>query len=205
VPFTAAQRKGFDFAVLQVGVDGPDGNRAGDLYPVQCLSLARVHRNDPLYLIGHPLGEPRTVHDNTFVFFPFQVSELEFAELEMAVRSEFLDAEDELERLQEFRDSYQQTTMAGMPMFQNFSLRWQQQPTIGVDSDTFHGNSGSPAYSRKTHKIVGILFDGEEDLDEPWNVGWRAHEAVLPINVVVERLDEVHPGWRDWDGVCIDG
>jgi hypothetical protein len=201
---TSAQRRNYDFAVLEVGVDTPDGNHAGDLYPVQCLSLSRVKRDDPLYLIGHPLGDPRTVHDNTFVYFPFRVTELEFTELEMAVRSEFLGSDDELMRLGEFRDSYQQRNLGGQTVYENFSLRWQLQPTIGVDSDTFHGNSGSPTYSRKTHRVVGILFDGEDDLDNPWQVGWRAHEAVLPIEAVVDRLDAVHPQWRNWQGVCID-
>jgi V8-like Glu-specific endopeptidase len=204
LPMTSAQRRNYDFAVLEVGVDTPDGNHAGDLYPVQCLSLSRVKRDDPLYLIGHPLGDPRTVHDNTFVYFPFRVTELEFTELEMAVRSEFLGSDDELMRLGEFRDSYQQRNLGGQTVYENFSLRWQLQPTIGVDSDTFHGNSGSPTYSRKTHRVVGILFDGEDDLDNPWQVGWRAHEAVLPIEAVVDRLDAVHPQWRNWQGVCID-
>lgn len=201
VPMTTAERK-WDFTVLEVGTDS-DGNHAGDLYPVQCLSLFRVQRDDPLYLVGHPLGEPRTVHDNTFVFFPFRVTGLEFTELEIAVRAEFLGADDELERLAEFRQSYRERSENGQPVFENFSLRWGRQPTIGVDSDTFHGNSGSPAYSRNTHLVVGILFDGEDDLDDPWDVGWRAHEAVLPIGVVVDRLDNVHPQWRDWDGVCV--
>lgn len=203
VTFTNAQRKGYDFAILKLDTDKPDNNVAGDLYPVQCIGLSRVRRNDPLYLIGHPLGEPRTVHDNTFVYFPFRVTQEEFTELEMAVRSEFLGADDELARLEEFRSSYQRRDEGGVPVYENFSRRWDLQPTIGVDSDTFHGNSGSPAYSRKSHNVVGILFDGEDDLDEPWNVGWRAHEAVLPIEVVVERLDDIHPEWRNWEGVCI--
>ena len=204
LPFTTADRNGWDFAVLKLGDDGSDGNRAGDLYPVQCLSLSRVRRNDPLYLIGHPLGAPRTVHDKAFVYFPFRITEIEFFELEMSVRSEFLDADDEAERLEEFRKSYRKRVENGMAVYENFSERWRSQPTIGVDSDTFHGNSGSPAYSRKTHNVVGILFDGEDDLNEPWKVGWRSHEAILPIEMVVARLDDVHPEWRMWEGVCID-
>jgi V8-like Glu-specific endopeptidase len=201
---TSAQRHNFDFAVLETGVDAPDGNHAGDLYPVQCISLSRVKRDDPLYLIGYPLGNPRTVHDNTYVYFPFRVTEFELTELEMAVRSEFLGSDDEMERIEEFRNSYQERDAGGQPVYENFSLRWRRQPTIGIDSDTFHGNSGSPAYSRKTHRVIGILFDGEDDMDDPWQVGWRAHEAVLPIEVVVDTLDSVHPEWRDWQGVCLD-
>jgi len=204
LPMTPAQRRYWDFAILEVGVDDPDGNHAGDLYPVQCLSASRVRRDDPLYLIGHPRGDPRTVHDNTFVYFPFRVTELEFTELEIAVRAEFLGTDDEPKRLQEFRGSYQARSAGGQQVFENFSRRWSGQPTIGVDSDTFHGNSGSPTYSRKTHRVVGILFAGEDDRDDPWEVGWRAHEAVLPIEVVVDRLDEVHSGWREWQGVCVD-
>lgn len=200
-PFSV-ERDGLDFSVLRVAADAED-RLPGDIYPIQCLSTARVRRDDPLYLVGHPLGQSRTVHDNTFVYFPFRVSELEFSELEMLVLVEFLDAEDNVQGLEEFRGSYRKLSEAGFVHYANFSVRWNGQPTIGVDSDTFHGNSGSPAFSRRTHRVVGILFDGQEDLESEWQVGWRAHEAVLPISEVIARLDTNDVNWRSEAGVCI--
>lgn len=200
-PF-ALERGAMDFSVLRIAADG-EGRLPGDLYPVQCLSTARARRDDPLYLVGHPLGQARTVHDNTFVYFPFRVNELEFGELEMLVLTEFLDAADDTARVEEFRNSYRRFEQDGFVHYDNYSMRWDGQPTIGVDSDTFHGNSGSPVFSRRTHRVVGILFDGEEDLDTEWQVGWRAHEAVLPITQVISQLDKNDGSWRNEAGVCI--
>lgn len=201
-PAFSLPRESLDFAVLRIAPDS-DGRHPGDIYPAQCMTTARVQRDDPLYLIGHPLGTERTVHDNTFVYFPFRVKDLEFTELEMAVRAEFLGSSDEAERLEEFRASYKRRENAGVVQYVNYSARWGGQPTIGVDSDTFHGNSGSPAFNRKTHLVVGILFDGEEDRDMEWDVGWRAHEAVLPISEIIARLDTNDSSWRSQPGVCI--
>ena len=86
-----------DFVLLELGAN-TDGALPGAAYPVQCLSQAPVRRDEPLYVVGYPLGEPRTVHDNTFVYFPFRLSEDEYVELKLLVSAEFdsLQAEDAL-------------------------------------------------------------------------------------------------------------
>jgi hypothetical protein len=175
---------------------------------VQCLSTARVLRDEPLYVVGYPLGEPRTVHDNTFVYFPFRLSEDEYIELKLLVSAEFdsIAAEEQSYRegkLKEFVDSYQRREDGDAPYYEYISVRFGQQPTIGVDSDTYRGNSGSPVYHRRSHAVVGLLFDGQEDLSQPWAPGWRSHEAVLPIAKVIERLDAAAPEWRSDPRVCV--
>jgi len=201
------ERGDLDFVLLELGANAT-GVLPGAAYPPQCLSLAQVKRDDPLYVIGYPLGEPRTVHDNSFVYFPFRVTPDEYIAMKLLVSAEFdsIEAEDLSYRegkLKEFVDSYQLREGDGAPYYEYISVRFDQQPTIGADSDTYRGNSGSPVYHRRSHAVIGLLFDGQEDLSEPWAAGWRAHEAVLPITKVVERLDIAAPAWREDPRVCV--
>ena len=201
------ERGGLDFVLLELGAN-EQGVLPGAAYPVQCLSTAPVTRDEPLYVVGYPLGEPRAVHDNTFVYFPFRLDEDGYTELKMLVSAEFdsIEAEEQSYRdgkLKEFIESYQRRDDAGTPYYEYISVRFGGQPTIGVDSDTYRGNSGSPVFHRRSHAVVGLLFDGQEDLSQPWIAGWRSHEAVLPIAEVLERLDAVAPEWRSDPGVCV--
>ena len=201
------ERGNLDFVLLELGTNA-DGVPPGKTYPVQCLSMTRVKRDDPLYVIGYPLGEPRTVHDNSFVYFPFRVTPDEYISMKLLVSAEFesIEAEDQSYRegkLKEFVDSYQLREGAGDPYYEYISVRFDRQPTIGADSDTYRGNSGSPVYHRRSHAVIGLLFDGQEDLSEPWAAGWRAHKAVLPIVKVIEQLDIAAPAWRAAPGVCV--
>jgi len=208
IRFTDEDARGkLDFALLELGANA-DGALPGAQYPVQCLSQAPVRRDEPLYVVGYPLGEPRTVHDNTFVYFPFRLSGDEYVELKLLVRAEFdsLEAEELSYRegkLKEFTDSYRLREDGDEPYYEYISVRFGEQPTIGVDSDTYRGNSGSPVYHRRSHAVVGLLFDGQEDLSQPWAPGWRSHEAVLPIAEIVERLDAAEPAWRSDPRVCV--
>jgi hypothetical protein len=193
-----------DFALLRLKPD-PDGKYAGDIYSPQCLSLQRIQRDDAIYVIGHPLGGHRSVHDNGWVHFPFQVNQHGLTALEMHVRAELLDSPDQpAARLQEFRDSYVRRIDPELgEVWENFSVRWNRQPTLAAEVDTFHGNSGGPAYDRKLHRVVGLLFDGEPDLEKPWKPGWSRHEAILPIEPIVTQINNEKPGWQKAEGVCV--
>jgi V8-like Glu-specific endopeptidase len=201
------ERGHLDFVLLELGADAA-GDLPGEHYPVQCLSPLQVRRDDPLYVVGYPLGEPRTIHDNTFVYFPFRLDEDGYIDLKLLVSAEFDSIEDEDRsyregKLKEFVDSYQLREHDGAPFYEYISVRFGRQPTIGVDSDTYRGNSGSPVYHRRTHAVIGLLFDGQEDLSRPWAPGWRSHEAVLPITRIIERLDAAAAGWRADPKVCV--
>lgn len=205
---TEEARGKLDFVLLELGVD-ESGKLPGDHYSSQCLSLKHVARDDALYVIGHPLGGPRTVHDNAFVYFPFRVSPEQLIELEILVRSEFDTFEAETEsfregKLKEFKESYREVNEEDATWYEYFSSRFGDQPTIGADCDTYRGNSGSPVYDRHSHLIVGLLFDGQDDLGEPWRPGWRAHEAILPMTLVVSQIRTALPEWSAAeDGVCL--
>lgn len=184
-----------DYALIKLGVNAK-GASAGAGWQRQCFSLARQRRDDPLYVVGHPEGGPRVVADNGFVKFPFQATEIEFAELQMLVEAELETDADRTKRLAEFRTSYRKRDTASGTMYENYSVRWHGYPVIGADTDTFRGNSGSPVYSRRDHYIIGILIEGEPDVSRPWAVGWNRHEAILPIGKVVEDLAGK---WTDWE------
>ena len=197
-----AQRAGLDFMLLRLDPND-EGELPGSVYTPACLSPRRVQPYDPVYLIGHPLGEPRTVHDNAYVLFPFRITQDEFFELELSVRDEFKGAEDEQEKLESFQNSYRQKTFNNQTVYENFSIRFGGKPTIGADFDSYHGNSGSPAFNRRSHQVIGLLYDGEEDVSQPLRPGWRAHEAIIPITVIMERLDLAREAWRQSPGVCV--
>jgi secreted trypsin-like serine protease len=193
-----------DFVLLKLGKNAQQ-LLAGETYPVQCLSSRRVLRDDALYIIGHPAGQPRVVHDNAFVYFPFQVvTRQEFTRLQMIINVEFADDPQKEARLAEFTKSYRERRLGnGDPVYENFSRLYEGQPTIGTDADTFEGDSGSPAYSRNTHWVIGMLFAGKADVPRPYTPGWKSHEAILPATVIIEKLDKALPDWRASPKVCV--
>lgn len=191
-----------DFALLRLG-KGTEGKFAGEKWSVQCLSGTDVERDDPLYVIGFPEGEPRVVADNAFVYFPFRVSEFDYNRLLLSVEAEFQEASDRSQRLEEFRTSYRKTKFRGEQIYEYFALKWGGQPTFGADSDTYHGNSGSPVYKKRSHRLVGLLIAGASDVRVSVTPGWRTHEAILPISKIIEQLDNMWPKWRSEPQVCV--
>lgn len=195
-----------DFSILELGPDAA-GSQPGDVYPSQCIARSEPKHKEAIYVVGFPLGEPRVVHDNTHVYFPFRINEDEYFRLEISVREEFRPGAEEDQayadgKIREFMDSYRQVLISGTPMFEYYSQRFGRQPTMGVDSDTYAGNSGSPAFHRRTHAVVGLLFDGHQASNQPWAPGWRMHEAVLPASKIVEAITSQDPTWISAQGIC---
>jgi V8-like Glu-specific endopeptidase len=193
-----------DFAILKVEPNSQQ-KLPGDRVSAKCLSTKRVRRGDPLYVVGHPLGQPRAVHDNAFVQFPFRVTQLERSELELIVQSEQAQGEP-LHLMEEFQRSYRCcASAANVQLYENYSFRWGRQPTIGADADTYHGDSGSPVFNRRNHKLVGILFAGADDIQVARTVGWQSHEAILPASCIVSSLEaQLGPDWAVQQGMCVD-
>ena len=191
-----------DFALVRVGQNST-GKPPGDTHPPQCLSPRQVRRDDPLYVIGHPRGDFRVVHDNAFVYFPFQVNRFDFTRLKLMVDAELSSDPRRQTELERFERSYRGRKDAnGNELFEHYSEKWGRQPTIGANSDTYHGNSGSPVYGRRTHQVVGIFTEGEPDVDAPFTAGWRRHEAMIPTSEITRQLDRMMPEWRKEPGVC---
>lgn len=173
----------FDYVVLELAQEVPP---FGGTTVVQCLSEARLRRDQPIYVVGHPAGSPRTIHDNAWVLFPFATTGAGLAELLMLVEAEFRESKDRERWIQQFRDSYRPD--ASGELFLNFSRRFGRQPIVAAEADTFHGNSGAPVFDRMTHSVVGIVVAGEEDSPDPWQPGWRRHEAIIPASQIIADL-----------------
>lgn len=180
-----------DYALLRLSQT--DGRDAGQTFTARCLSRERVRYDQALYVVGHPLGAERTVHDNGWAIFPFLVTREEFGRLLMLVETEFKDSPDHNAAIANFRESYVKSTDGGQELYRNFSARWNFQPTIGVEIDTFHGNSGGPVFGRIDQNVVGIVIDGEPDDAGPWVPGWRRHEAVLPASEILADIEAQRP------------
>ena len=190
-----------DFALLEIGKDR-EGKLLSELgiHSQAAISTANVRREDPIYVVGHPQGRPRMVHDNAFVLFPFRLrSEKDLIKLRMLTCGENmhkLPKEEIDEILKQIEDSYRKRVISPQKtIYENYSVK-HGNPAIGADCDTFHGNSGSAAYHRKTNAVIGILYAGEKDQNQAYTAGWRRHEAILPIVKIVEQLDAKLPGWR---------
>lgn len=61
-------------------------------------------------------------------------------------------------------------------------------PTMGFDSNTGPGSSGSPVISTVDHQVVGVFFAGaaNPNVNEPYS--FERHEAAIPSPLVLEWL-----------------
>ncbi len=222
----------FDFTILELGL--LKGRSPGHTRPIQPLDERPVGLGDPLYVVGHPGGRPREVADNAFVLFPHVASLRQIGAMSAAVRKElalYRDAwiQERLSRIpnelrgvekiaakvkeevrkecdelfSDFRSSYVENPKKP-GVYVHRSKRWGGRLSIGADSDTNLGNSGSPVYSKRGHRIVGILLEGAPDNVRPLVPGWVFHERILPIEVVIRKLRAVYPNMTD-RGVIIVG
>lgn len=198
-----------EFALLQLKPFVEEGKppcEAGDMYPPATLARAAEQdlRDDAIYVIGHPDGKPRTVHDNSFVLFPFRVKPNQFADLQLIVENESK-LDEPGNWLKEFLDSYLPPDPQDK-VREQYSVRWGKLPVLAADCDTYHGNSGSGAWNRTTNRVIGLLFAGEPDQeqgDATYQPGWRRHEAILPVREIIRQLDQKMPDWKATYGVKV--
>jgi hypothetical protein len=199
-----------DFALLKIIPNG-NGKSAGDLFPIQCLGTYNLHREHPLYVVGHPLGNPRTIHDNAWVLFPYELPQSndctgEYWQIKMGVEIELRNDESRDSYMQLFENSYIPTkNELGHTVYYQFdqTRAGNGQPSIGTDSDTYHGNSGSATYDKQTHFAVGIFRGGQPD-SSTYNAGWRRHESVVPMRPIVEQITrQLGKNWEKRLDVCI--
>ncbi len=177
-----------DFALLRLGRDR-GGKAASDTRAAAQLTLREPRWGDPVYAVGHPEAGALLVHDNAYVRFPWRLGADEFLRLKMLVLHEVDEAPARLRKplLDEFKNSYRRAPKEGP--YEYFSERFQLHPAIGVDTATYHGDSGGPLFDRHTGRLVGIIFAGRRETDPPNQPGWRFHEVAVPVSVIVAALD----------------
>lgn len=193
IPFSSVEYSptdpSLDFALLRVEGHGVI------VQDPPCISSDRVRLRELLYIVGHPQQRPLTVHDFAEVLFPYEVQSGELNQILLDQQAN--NAKEEV--LSSIKSSYVATEGGN---FANRSQVWGGQPTIGILADTFRGNSGSPVFSRNTHRLVGIFVRGQPDYSEPWTASWLRHEAVLPAAEIIKDL-RAHTSLLGGDVVCV--
>ena len=213
-----------DFAILEfnpINIGGnplpaEPGKEIGLPIP---LYASTYQRDTPIFLVGHPLSSPRMVHDNSWVKFPYLVSEREWKDLLCQVNAEFVGVGGgaAAEQADKFLRSYRKTEIGGGRFKYRYVARRDSVDVdaIGVESDTFKGDSGAPAMLRDTGEIIGILTRGEPDQEivkaeerlrtksGAYLSGWKHHEILLPSTVIIELMTRSHPTWITDYGVKV--
>lgn len=196
-----------DFALVEIGPHVAPGQQprtcAQMNYVPLPLTSVQSFRDDKVYVIGHPKGFYRTIHDNAKILFPYLLSERRKTALDADVESKIPDyvaqvetdvskrREKELLELDDYRGSFKK-----VPEGYKYVNRGLG-PAIGVDTDTFPGDSGAPALLRRgagtADGVIGVFIGG---LSESVNVAsWQYHEVILPIREVITQLNEQLPNW----------
>ena len=194
-----------DYALILLKPNS-ENKGAHELHTPAKLTTVEVVLDDPIYVIGHPLGRPRTVHDNAFVLFPYKVNEDGMKLLRATVCAETEGQPDRHTMLTAFMESYKPDGDGG---FRFLSRRWDEHPAVGADCDTSSGDSGSPVFLRRTGRMCGILFRGQPDnemfTNTPYRPGWRRHEEILPMGEILSDVAaQLGENWATTYGVDIE-
>lgn len=137
---------------------------------------------DPVYVVGHPFGGYKQVADNAFVRFPSRFS----GESHQGTRTTVVGT-----RALDWYDRFYQPCGPGMWCYFTPPDRWgavgttPNIPTLGFDSNTGPGSSGSPVLFVSDNKVAGLYFGGAGDYSS--NGGWsfERHEGAIPSSAIV--------------------
>ncbi len=189
-----------DFTLLQVGLgeNTPEKDRI-PILPLDTRNSAKLKRS--VYVIGFPKGQGMMVADASHVLVPHVLSEGEYAAIELSFNGELAEARTqsgslgdafENDLIARFVNSFTKDTVGGqnVRLFHSAMLASPSIPAIAIDSNTFHGNSGSPVFERKTSTVVALFSRGWPDDPWPVKVGLQKHEEAIPIGVILRA-------WRD--------
>jgi Trypsin-like peptidase domain len=164
-----------------------------------CLRGSPPSRNDPVYVVGYPRGEPVMVHDSARVYLPHRVLDGElFFQLRLDVDADLIESPERAAFLRQFDESYETVKEANDITYRYFyHVKDGNQPRMGIIADTFRGNSGGPVYDRERGQcVVGTLIAGADDTGMRLTASWKHHERVLPISAVLEDAERHAPGIR---------
>jgi len=201
---TALRDSTLDYVLVEIGLD-PDGKDCATYkYRRLPLTTAACHIDDSVYVIGHPRGGLRTIHDNARIHFPFRLAGLRKAGLDARVRAEieafvndkYGSGPQRDRMLEELYQDYQESFVKDGPDFRY--VHELRGPAIGIDSDTYGGDSGAPTLLRRGSGravgLIGILVGGAAQ--SVARATWLTHEVVLPITEVISQLNTQVANWQ---------
>lgn len=177
-----------------------------------CLVTFTLQREEEIYVVGHPQSRARAVADSGKVLFPYRVDESALGlltkrvleQLHAAAVAEGAESDRLLDLYRRWTESYVETPKGSGTYIHN-SAKFGGQPTLGIQSNTFGGNSGGPVFSKLYNHMVGLFRGGAFDFQRELVPGWEFHEAALPIERVILDLNDQVPGWQEQYKVCAWG
>ena len=199
--------KPLDFALVKIGPSTKPvaAKRCADwgFRPIP-LTKNPCRMDEQVYVMGHPKGNTRTIHDNGRIVFPYLLSRSAKTELDIRVNKEIKDAvdkappDDRARTKTDLEKIYSESFKLIDNRYRYVSLVYG--PAMGIDSDTFNGDSGAPVGLRRgvgdAAGIVGVFIAGSPDNERFESATWRLHEIVLPVTEIIAQLDIKRPGWR---------
>jgi V8-like Glu-specific endopeptidase len=184
-----------DFALLELKT--PVNNRQ-----ISSLTSSPVTLDTAIYVIGCPKGDYEVVHDSCHVLFPYELVKIDYDKVKLRIQASLIgktpDSTATTEKV--FKYSYEKVTLENKKEIYRYYLHshGQHMPVMGADCDTFHGDSGGPAFLRTGSVCCGILIEGESD-DSVYTVAtFTHHEKLLPMRVINERLSDPKVGLKGW-------
>ena len=145
------------------------------------LATRETSLNEGVYVVGHPFSGPKQVVDNAFVRYPYRLSSSARAGLRQ------LSTEPgERALFDRFYEPCEQNSWC----YRSSPARWGAAgdapsiPTVGFDSNTAPGNSGSPVLSVADHTVVGVFFGGARDYAVQGRWSFTRHEAAIPAAAI---------------------
>lgn len=189
-----------DYALLEFDPDPQDPDKA-DRQPMK-LTRQRPSLDAAVFALGHPNGGALEVHDFSRVVMPFMLKETDRDGFLIRIHADLLRqnilsnsnlATEDVAR-SEFEHRYK--LESPFYIYRNPYLQ-SNAPVFGVDTDTFHGDSGCPIILRKSGHLCGILIEGEPDKAHYHSSTILAHERCVPMGVIIDQLDQKLPGWVD--------
>lgn len=197
-----------DYVVLEVGA----GNKTPAEDGLSIITLDAedaAQKDNAVYAIGFPGGHDMMVADASHVLIPYLVSNEGFEDLTNDFNGQYAEAYDAeskqyadrpgtaerlaQERMRRFKASFIPQSVGGQAAWRFESIFLDDTaplPAIGIDTDTFRGNSGSPVLERKHSTVVGMLARGVQDGLASLQAGFDFHEEAIPISHILAKWKE---------------
>ena len=170
-----------------------------DLKPL-CIRVRDIDFQEPVIAIGFA-RDKELVYDDAFVWYPYRLLPTAYSRVQAgtgARRQRMAQANPDPEPRKEeffqreyksFLAAYAATAGSGGSLAHLYRARTEgvsvDRPRFGFDTDTSHGDSGAPVFSRRDSCIVGVVAGGIQDDLTVEQANWLLHEFGTPITEIV--------------------
>lgn len=166
-----------------------------------CLQKEPLAYEQAVIVIGYRPGTLAQVYDHANVWFPFKAGSNRYAEISAMTGARLqrlaeawfaLPADQEKffeDNMSDFEKSYAPNGSVREYRAERAGL--VKRPYFGMDTDTFHGNSGAPVFYRNEVCIVGVFSGGAGENAEILEGTWKEHEFAIPLSEIVAHVKSV--------------